>query len=325
MQVEIKRWKERLDNLILTSNYGDEWQRAQAELIEAQKTSEQLTTMVNAHRKEFADQMSINDYLKKELEEAKQRMQHDRDEFESKQKELNVMHESAKLKLNTEFEIYKQERMKKDEMFKALINELKLVITSVQNEVEFKNIELTSGERGRNIKDDLQKIKNGINERIGHFKSEVDGKTRELTNCKIELEKRIIQINENEIRNKTLENELASKTSELEQRNKLLQEQLERAKVAITAAKIKIEKQKQRIDELTRSDALATGVVQESQEADQMQQQPPSQNLKQELDDLKLKLSNAQNELNLLKNQKASQEPTTNVMATGNILILTIS
>jgi nucleoprotein TPR len=293
MQLEIKRWKDRVDSLLRNSDIGDEWIKAQKEVSDLQEQTQTLTDMINDLRKNLTSSNNDKEMLLKDYEGYK------------------VATQEEKAKILAELETVKQERAKKEDIFKILVTELKDAVITVQKELDVKDYEWVS--KLKNIKEELSLVKKAIVDRIRADKEQIRVKTSSL----VEADKQISQLNE---LNRKSSEEKEKRIKELEDKNRLLQERIDKAMKAVESSQSKILKQRQRIEELT-------GLNNEMQ----------------------LKYDSCQNEINEIKTQKpvvntttttttmsvqqqqaaattttttASSTPNTKILATSNTVIV---
>ena len=222
MQMEIKRWKDRVDALLRESDIGDEWIKAQKDVNDLQEQSQTLTDMINELRKNLAAAISEKENLQKDCDACKA----------SAQEEKN--------KISQELENLKQERQKKEDLFKIIVTELKTIVIAVQKELEINNFEWV---KLKNIKEELGIIQKAIMEKLKAIKDDVKNKN----SSSLETEKQISELNESIRR---LNEDHLNKVKELENSKKQLHD---RALKAIETSKEQILKKNQKIEELTNS------------------------------------------------------------------------
>ena len=220
MQMEIKRWKDRVDSLIRNSDIGDEWVKAQKEVSELQEQTQILTDMINDLRKNLTNATNEKEILTKEYEAFKV----------TRQEEMN--------KNLTDLENLKQERSKKEEVFRLLVTELKDIVLTVQKELDINDYEWVS--KLKMIKEELSVIKKAIIEKIKATKEEIKNKSISLT----EANKKISELNES-IKLSNEQND--KKIKELEEEKKVVQD---KALKAVEYSKGNILKLRQEIKEL---------------------------------------------------------------------------
>merc|ERR1719223_1417349 len=100
MKVELKRWKDRVDSLLSSSDHSDEWSKIKLETQEAQSKAQELTDMINELRKSSTDSGIKLEQVKSELEAFR------------KQTALDKMNSSQ------EFDALRTDKNKREEMFK---------------------------------------------------------------------------------------------------------------------------------------------------------------------------------------------------------------
>lgn len=167
MKVELKRWKDRVDSLLSSSDHSDEWNKIKVETQEAQSKAQELTDIINELRKSSTDSSVKLEQAKSELEAFR------------KQTALD------KLKSSQEFDTLKTDKNKREEMFKSLVADLKEVVTTVQKELHLKGVDWVAmrgpiNEKIKFIKEELAQLNASISEKIKKDRDELQAKSKQV-------------------------------------------------------------------------------------------------------------------------------------------------
>jgi hypothetical protein len=157
---EIKRWKERVDSLMVNSDNADEWQKIQKEIQDSEEKNQQLTDIVNELRKNQSDLNVKYETTLKDLEAIKATQQ------------------AEKAKAQQDLDALRSEKNKKEETFKALVSDLRDVVTSVQKELQLKPMDWQSVGKGSNLSERIRLIK----EELSQMKKQIIAKLKENNN-----------------------------------------------------------------------------------------------------------------------------------------------
>jgi DNA repair exonuclease SbcCD ATPase subunit len=208
--------------LLRNSDNGQEWIKIQAELQEAQEKTQTLTDMINELRNSLTDTNSKYELGLKDLETAKHQLIND------------------KQKHQQEVDAIRLDKTKREEMFKTLVSELKEVVTTVQRELQLKDVDWGAGMKGpmsdrlKNIKEDLANIKKNVIEKLKLDRDELKQKMKMAEDTASEMQ--LFQKKAEELENKVKEKDIR-----IGQMNNF-----------INTTKAKIQSQKQQIEDLTK-------------------------------------------------------------------------
>ena len=188
LKEEIKKWKDRVDALMRSSDMGQEWVKIQAELQEAHNKNQELTDMINELRNSLADWKGKAELAEREKSETIAQMATD------------------KAKAQQDLDALRSDRLKRDEMFKTLVSELKDVVTAVQKElqinIDWGGMKGPQSERMIKIKEELGTIKKLVVEKIDELRSK--GKISEETAGEMSSLRKRIEEGENKLKEKDI-------------------------------------------------------------------------------------------------------------------------
>ncbi len=167
LKVELKRWKDRIDALLSSSDNSAEWQRIKVEMNEANEKAEELTKMINELRSSLSDVNGKYEQLSKESEA------------------LRTQAALDKTKMGQQFEALKNDKNKREEMFKSLVADLKEVVTLAQKELQLKDVDWVAmrgpmNEKLTFIKEELAGVKKSISEKVRKDREELAAKIKEV-------------------------------------------------------------------------------------------------------------------------------------------------
>jgi chromosome segregation ATPase len=268
MRIELKKWKEKVDQIMRNSDMGDEWTRIQNELQSAQEQVADLNSQIEQFKSSSEDQNKKYEQLEKELQE------------------LKAQSESEKLKLQQELDALKADKSKREEMLRSIIRDLKEVLTSIAKEL---GVELPQDRKKPNFKEELATMKNLILEKIKADREEFSTRIKAFEESSGErqtLDKKIEEL-ENRIREKE------TKIGQLTNFVNVTKNRLTNLQNSNT------ELQKE-IDELKSAAATSTGTGQQQQEINAAQ--------KNEIDTMKNKILQSQMEVERLRKELADSK-----------------
>jgi hypothetical protein len=223
MKAELKRWKDRVDALLSSSDNGAEWNKIKAEAQEAQEKTQELTDMINELRKNLADSSSKLEQTNKEFEAFRTQA---------------ALDKSKSLQDNEQL---RTEKTKREEMFKSLINELKDIVIIIQKELHLKEIDWNGKGGVTSITEKLKLIK----EELASFKILLKEKIQKDKDESVAKQKQIVDItNESSLAQKKIEeieNKLKEKETRIGQMNNF-----------ISTTKTRMQTQKKTIDDLNK-------------------------------------------------------------------------
>ena len=127
VQVELKRWKDRVDALLDTSDNGAEWSKIKSEMQAAEEKAQELTDMINVQRKSLAEVTARSEEVARDFEQ-----------FRNQTEEAR---EAERSKALQDIESLRSDKNKREEMFKSLVADLKEVVTLVMREMQLKDID----------------------------------------------------------------------------------------------------------------------------------------------------------------------------------------
>lgn len=192
LKSEIKKHKERIESLYSQSDMADELARFQAEINQDQAKINTLNETLG--------------YLKNNLSEANLKYENLSKDFEAKQNAREIEKKQEIDKIRQEFETEKSQvvaeqqknlenlkadRIKREEMFKTLVNELKDVVSTVQKEFELKDVDWTGAkgtmsDRVKVIKEEISQIKKLILEKIRTDRDELAKKNKQIEESQLQ-------------------------------------------------------------------------------------------------------------------------------------------
>lgn len=192
LKTEIKKYKERIESLYSQSDMADELARFQAEINQDQAKINTLNETVGYLRNNLSEANLKFENLSKDFEaqrnafeiEKKQEMEKIRQEFDTEKSQ--VVAEQQK-----NLENLKADKLKREEMFKTLVNELKDVVSAVQKEFELKDVDWTGAkgsmsDRVKVIKEEISQIKKLILEKIRTDRDELAKKNKLIEESQIQ-------------------------------------------------------------------------------------------------------------------------------------------
>lgn len=160
--MEIEKWKGRVNALMRDSQYGDEWAKMQAEMVEI--------------REEIGKLSSANTDLERSLSEksaALDQTSHD----------LNLLREQTTLEKQNhqrDMETLRNDKKTREDTFRTLVGGLRDLVTEVQRELELKDFDwsmkaggATAQERNKVIKEDVEIKKRTIIEKLKSLKETI--------------------------------------------------------------------------------------------------------------------------------------------------------
>lgn len=167
MTVEVKRWKDRVDALLNSSDNGAEWNKIKAEMQAAEEKSQELTDIINELRKNLAEVTGKSEQVTRDFEACRTQAQED------------------KTKATQDLENLKLDKNKREEMFKGLVAGLREVVSLVLKEMGLKDIDWANmkgpmNEKLNFIKAELTKAKQAISEKVKKDREELLGKVKAL-------------------------------------------------------------------------------------------------------------------------------------------------
>ena len=186
---EVKRWKDRSDAFLRASDNGQEWikiqeelkesqEKTKDELKEAQGKNQELTDIINQLRNDLTDLKVKSEQVERDLEAAKNQNITDR-----------------------------AKHQQRDEMFKTVVNELKEIVTTCQKELQLSQIDWGSRsgqDRIKNVKEESERIKNSIIEKIRIDREELKTKIKlvEEAQAQVLVMQKKLEESENKIKEK---------------------------------------------------------------------------------------------------------------------------
>ncbi len=283
MVTELKRWKDRCDALLQSSEHAEEWSRIKNEVQKAQEKAQDLTDMINELRKNLTDSNSKSEQLVRDLESAKS------------------VAASEKQKLQSDLDILRGEKTRREEMFKTLVSELREVVIIVQKELELKNVDWSMKGQGadklKSIKEEIQQLKQSIIEKLNNYKEEIRNKPKqmdELTNEMSTVNKKLEET----------ENKLKEKDTRIGQMNNFISQM--KTKLS-TCQKAKDDAVKELNDYKSSPSGQATNVhLHETTPSTSVPATNNDQAIKTELETLKSRFLQSQFENERLKKELAS-------------------
>ncbi len=277
MKIELKRWKDRVDALLSSSDNSAEWEAIKIESLKAQEKTQELTDMINDLRKNLTDTNVKYEQANCELETFK------------------TQTALEKSKQQQDLENMRTEKAKREEMFKVLISDLKEVVTTVQKELQLKDVDWGTSLRGpmneklKLIKEELANVKRAISEKCKKEKEELLNKSKQLDDLSNELSQSQKKVEETE-------NKLKEKETRIGQLNNF-----------ISTTKARLSTQKKSIDDLTKelSDlkASSSASLTSHHQVQQQTQEASDLNHKAELDNLRSKFLQSKFENERLKKE----------------------
>ena len=196
LKTEVKKLKERIDLFYSQSDMADEWARVQAELQEAHNKNMTLTDMINELRTNLTDSNSRYDTLLRDFDAQKAALVAEQgNEIEKVRQQCEVEKSqivSERQKIQQDFETLKADRLKREEMFKTLVNELKDIVTNVQKEFQLKDVDWSgakgpASDRVRIIKEEISQVKKLILDKIRSDKEELAKKTKQVEESQTDM------------------------------------------------------------------------------------------------------------------------------------------
>lgn len=281
LESDLKRWKERVDKLLINSDLGEEWSKAQKEI---EVLNDKIAYLQEESNRTVVLLTDENLTLKHEIEKYKNEADLARGQIESSkeahQKEIDTLKNDLNIKI------------KKDEYSRMVINELRQLTKAVQDELEIaENLQqypkLQHAEKLQAIKEDLIAKRVSIVNKLKQIKNE-------LNETKAQNESNTGKLND-------LEKEMANAMDKIEKQRQVT-----------LKANEKIIKQAKAIEELKKNQQSASTSQQQLSESSEQQFE-----LAQELESYKQKFAQAQSEINELK-AKSSKSVAVAPQTTGS-------
>ncbi|CAF0709464.1 unnamed protein product [Brachionus calyciflorus] len=196
LKTEVKKLKERIELLYSQSDMAEEWTRVQTEIRDEQEKNTALNDLVGDLKSKLTEADCKYKSLSDEIESRKNTLIAENHREIEKIKQEFVVEKSQmtsdRQKLQNDFDTFKSERAKREEMFKTLVNELKDVVSSIQKEFQLKDVDWTGAkgpmsDRVRIIKEEISQIKKLILDRIRSDKEEIQKKSKQIEESQTDL------------------------------------------------------------------------------------------------------------------------------------------
>ena len=275
MRIELKRWKDRVDNFLNNSDNSAEWNAIKEEMQAAQQKSQELTDIINELRRNASDSSGKFEEISRDFEAFRTQAALD------------------KSKSVQDFENLRTDKTKREETFKSLVNDLKEVVTTVQRELQLKDVDWVSmrgpmNEKLKFIKEELANVKKMITEKVKRDKEELATKCKQVVDASNELASVQKRLDESD-------SKLKEKETRIGQLNNF-----------IGVTKPKLQAQKKTIDDLTKELSELKSSSLNQQHGQQQSQEASDLSHKTEIDTLKSRYLQSKFENERLKKELES-------------------